>query len=267
MKNPPYPHLSAENLQIGDRIKLRMKHVNCSRSDVARRCKVTERTIYNWCENKSTPELKHISALCFTLHSHIPWLITGSTSQYQWVDDFPEGFLDFLHVVKSVSIYNRGHVLRSAFDMIVNLNGYINLTTHKVNTVYFSVDRKKTYKNEQKEDLCFDERLKVRKNDLSLTNKDIGVYCGVSSKTIYNWSLGKSSPNIELCPLLCDILDVNLSWLITGTCDIPQWLNIPQEELKEILYQLNKLPIRTVSQVFKLTSLIVQEFEQLVIEM
>ncbi|WP_242065937.1 hypothetical protein [Moritella sp. F3] len=30
-----------------------MNHVNCSRSDVARRCNVTERTVYNWCENKS----------------------------------------------------------------------------------------------------------------------------------------------------------------------------------------------------------------------
>ncbi|GIC76055.1 helix-turn-helix domain-containing protein [Moritella sp. F3] len=151
--------------------------------------------------------------------------------------------------------------------MIVNLNGHINLATNKVNTVDFSKDRKKNYKHEQKEDIYFDERFKLRKHDLSLTNKDIGAYCGVSSKTIYNWSIGKSSPNIELCPLLCDILDANLSWLITGTCDIPQWLNVPQEELKEILYQLNKLPLRTVSQVFKLTSLIVQEFEQLVSEM
>jgi len=267
-------HLPAEHLKIGERIKLRMKHVNCTRHEIARCCNVTERTVYNWCENKSIPELRHISSLCFIIQSHVPWVITGSIEQYQWVDEFPEGFLDFLHVIRAVPIENRGDVLRCVFDMVMNLHDYINnikkndkqslINESIANSVALESSYQQVYKHEIQEKLTFSERFQLQQVHHNLSKKDIAIACDVSLKTVYNWSAGKCFPNIELLSRLCDVLDANLSWLVTGTCDIPQWLDMPQVEFKGILYQLNKLPVRVTSQIFRLTSLIVQELDYFV---
>lgn len=271
MKNNHRHHLSAEHLQIGERIKLRMKYVNCSRQEIARYCNVTERTVYNWCESRSIPELKVIPSLCFILQSHIPWFITGSIDQYQWVDYFPDGFLSFLSVIRRVPIENRGYILRSVFDMVVSLDGHINRAKKSdkqclVNKEMVKATEKKpiyclTHKHEIQENMTFSERFQQQKIQLNLSNKDISIACDVSQKTVYNWSLGNSFPSIDLLPLLCDTLDADISWLITGTCNVPQWLNMSHLELEMILYQLNKLPVRITSQIFRLASSMVKEIE------
>jgi len=269
MKSNNVIHQPAEHFKIGKRIKLRMQSTNCTRNEVARCCNVTERTVYNWCENKSIPELRHISSLAFTLQSHIPWLVTGSIEKYQWVDEFPVGFLDFLYVIKAIPIETRGDVLRSTFDMVMTLHGIISdkqslINEGIVHSVDLGVSYNQVYKHEIQEHMTFSERLQLQKIERNLSNKDIAIACDVSLKTVYNWSTGKCFPNIELLVRLCEVLDADLSWLVSGTCDIPQWLNMPQVELKEILYQLNKLPVRVTSQVFRFTSSIVQELDDLV---
>lgn len=266
MKNNHIAHLTAEHLQIGDRIKLRIQHLNCSQYDLARYCNVTLRTVYNWCENKSIPELKVIPALCFRLQSHISWLITGRVEQHQWVDEFPDGFFDFLNVIREVPAESRGDVLRSVFNMVVNLYTQVNSRNRQLinnfdsytplDASYFQV-----YKHEMQEKLTFSERLTLQKVQLNLSNNAIAMACDVSVKTVYNWSTGKYLPSLESLPTLCNVLRANLTWLVTGACDVPQWLNVEQVEFKNMLYQLNKLPVRITCQILRLTSIIVKEIQ------
>ncbi|QFI36524.1 helix-turn-helix transcriptional regulator [Moritella marina ATCC 15381] len=262
MNNNHTFHTSAEHLQIGDRIKLRIQDVNSSRYDLARYCNVTLRTVYNWCENKSVPELKVISLLCFRLQSNIPWLITGKVEKHQWNDVFPDDFFDFLNVIKEVQPQRRGDVLRSVFNMVMSLHTQIN-HGYIINARDISrhVNYLPVYQHQMQEHLSFCQRFKLQKSQLKISNQTIAIACNVSVKTVYNWSIGRYQPSIELLPTLCKVLRVNLPWLITGICDITQWLNIGEVELKEMLYQLNQLPARVTSQILKLVSIMVKEIQ------
>lgn len=266
MKNNNPPHFSTEHLQIGDRIKLRIKYINCSQYELARYCNVTVRTVYNWCENKSIPELKVITLLCFKLQSHISWLITGRADRHQWVDEFPEGFFYFLNAIKEMPVESRGNALRSVFDMVVNLYTQVNsrnsLSIRNIdNGVPLDLSYLQVYEHEIQEELTFCERLKLQKRHFNLSNNAIAVACNVSDKTVYNWSIGRYLPSLESLPLLCKVLNANLTWLVTGACDVPQWLNVEQIEFKDMLNQLNKLPVRIARQVLRLTSIIIEEIQ------
>ncbi|QUM79606.1 XRE family transcriptional regulator [Moritella sp. 5] len=286
-KNNKVLHTLAEHLTIGARIALRCRDVGCSHYDIAKCCNVTERTVYNWCKSKSIPELRYIPSLCFILHSQISWLVTGRMDKYQWVDEFPIGFFDFLVSIRNVNlaIENRGDVLRSVFEMAMTLHFSINNSAHKKHNFNCFVDKEPTHKVHKfkcfmnrvttnspfhhveevkhgvQENLTFSGRFNIRKLELGLSNKGISLFCGVSEKTVYNWGKGKSLPTIMQFPALCSILDADMSWLVTGCCDLPQWLGMTPTELKVMLDNLNRLPSRTVNQIYLSVSVIVHELD------
>lgn len=71
--------------------------------------------------------------------------------------------------------------------------------------------------------------LRLQKN---LTQKQIGTQLGVTEQAVSKWERGLGLPDISLCPVLADILGVNLTVILTGDIEENTEVNHTMKNLK-----------------------------------
>lgn len=60
----------------------------------------------------------------------------------------------------------------------------------------------------------FGEKIKEKRNDLKLTQTEVGEKINVSRQTISSWENGKSYPDIPMLVTLSDFYDLSLDYLL-----------------------------------------------------
>lgn len=60
------------------------------------------------------------------------------------------------------------------------------------------------------------ERIRAKRIEKGLTQKDIAKYVGRSASAVTQWETGSTQPNGENLVLLAEILDVDVQWLVNG---------------------------------------------------
>ncbi|WP_018693555.1 LexA family protein [Algicola sagamiensis] len=60
------------------------------------------------------------------------------------------------------------------------------------------------------------QRIRERRKDKKLTQKQVGTYIGVSSVSVTQWEKDETSPRGENLYALCRVLDCNPEWLLHG---------------------------------------------------
>lgn len=59
-------------------------------------------------------------------------------------------------------------------------------------------------------------RIKARRNELELTQDQLGEKCGATKSAVSQWESNTTQPSVENLLLLRDALDCSIDWLLTG---------------------------------------------------
>jgi len=78
----------------------------------------------------------------------------------------------------------------------------------------------------------YSENLKKLRFELKLSARELAEKLGVSTGSIQNYEVGKREPNYNFMLLLCELLNVNLNWFVTGKGEM---FNNTNEALKNEL--------------------------------
>ncbi|QFU24021.1 helix-turn-helix domain-containing protein [Shewanella eurypsychrophilus] len=105
------------------------------------------------------------------------------------------------------------------------------------------------------------KRIEQRKNQLGISNSEIAHDCGVTVRTVVNWTTGVSVPSITKLVPLSFLLKKPISWIVTGTEDLPQWLSISVAELIEFHKQLAKYTPSERKMLFNSISTLMNSFD------
>ena len=62
------------------------------------------------------------------------------------------------------------------------------------------------------------ERIFIRLNQLSMSQKEFSEKTGILPSTVSEWKKKKTNPLSEKIMPICDALDVTPEWLLTGVC-------------------------------------------------
>jgi len=85
------------------------------------------------------------------------------------------------------------------------------------------------------------ERIKSRRNSLSLTQTDIHRQCGISSGALSKIENGSSIPSIMIFHKLSQVLECSMDWLMTGLSSNEQIsLSLSETSLLNYFRQLNE---------------------------
>lgn len=79
----------------------------------------------------------------------------------------------------------------------------------------------------------YSENLKKLRFELKLSARELAEKLGVSTGSIQNYEVSKREPNYNFMLLLCELLNVNLNWFVTGKGEM--FNKTPNEELKNEL--------------------------------
>ncbi|MCX8041938.1 MAG: XRE family transcriptional regulator, partial [Thermodesulfobacteriaceae bacterium] len=85
------------------------------------------------------------------------------------------------------------------------------------------------------------ERLKILIQTLGLSLRNFAKMTNIPYRTLQNYTLGISRPNLDYLEKVCSTFGVNLNWLLTGEGEMfyrkPRWYE-EKEELKAIAEEL-----------------------------
>lgn len=81
------------------------------------------------------------------------------------------------------------------------------------------------------------ERIKILRKSLNLTQKDLGDKLGLKPNTISDLENGKTTATEQNIKLICRELNVNYMWLVTGEGDM--FLNISNAILDQLIDAYN----------------------------
>jgi transcriptional regulator with XRE-family HTH domain len=103
-------------------------------------------------------------------------------------------------------------------------------------------------------------RIEARKTELGLSNTQISTACNVSTRTVINWTSGLSSPHISKLIPLSFVLRKELSWIISGSENIPDWLGVTIPEVIDFHKELAKYSKSERTMLFKSISSLIEQF-------
>lgn len=81
----------------------------------------------------------------------------------------------------------------------------------------------------------YSENLKKLRFELKLSARELAEKLGVSTGSIQNYEVSKREPNYNFMLLLCELLNVNLNWFVTGKGDM--FIGTQNEALKQELFK------------------------------
>lgn len=93
--------------------------------------------------------------------------------------------------------------------------------------------------------MSFGERLRQVRKETGLTQQEFAESIGVTRSPIAFAESGKSKLQPLAIRRICELYDINENWLLSGTGDMRNTYNIPNDELKNLLEVYSKLPEET----------------------
>lgn len=88
----------------------------------------------------------------------------------------------------------------------------------------------------------FNERLKQIRRETGLTQEEFAKSIGVTRSPIAAAEAGKSKLQPLAIRRICELYDINESWLVNGNGHMRDTYDIPDNELKKLLDVYSKLP-------------------------
>lgn len=78
----------------------------------------------------------------------------------------------------------------------------------------------------------YGERLLNARKSKGMTRNDLAQLCGISSKTIQNYEMGKITPNrIDVSQKFAEVLDISVDYLINGSKEETELTSEDKEEI------------------------------------
>jgi transcriptional regulator with XRE-family HTH domain len=79
--------------------------------------------------------------------------------------------------------------------------------------------------------MTFADKLQSLRKTQKLSQEDLAEKCGVTRQSVSKWETGLGYPETEKLPILCDVLNVNLDYLLRDINDTPH-----EDKMQEHLF-------------------------------
>ena len=81
----------------------------------------------------------------------------------------------------------------------------------------------------------------TKRREQNLTQEQLAEKIGVSNKTVSKWETGKTMPDYSVVELLCEVLNISVSELISGKEKEQEPTNPSQDEIALLSYKIEQL--------------------------